>query len=157
MGDAGYSNKDYLLCLYQGVKYHLKKQQQAAQKPQNAKKLFNLRYASLRNAIKQVFRVCKRRFQILKSTPEYDIETQIDIFFAITALHNFIIKNWHSSNEIDMYLESSQSNLDDTVNFDNASDFTTEGTTSTEMNSLREKLTDQMWNDYQDYLSTKNQ
>lgn len=154
--DADYSNKDYLLCPYWGVRYHLKEQRQAAQKPQNAKELFNLRHASLGNAIERIFGVCKRRFQILKSAPEYDIQTQIDIVFAITALHNFIMEHDHLAYEVDIYL-SPHLDLDDTVDLEDNSTSTMEGLTSEEMNSMWEELAERMWNDYQDYLAMKTQ
>ena len=57
-------------------------------------------YAVQLNA--QIFEICKRQFQILKSAPEYNIQTQIYIIFAITALHNFIMEHQGSTNEIDL-------------------------------------------------------
>lgn len=152
LGDAGYSNKDYLLCPYRGVQYHLKEQKQAAQRPENAKELFNLRHASLRNAIERIFGVCKRRFQILKSAAEYDNQTQIDIVFAVTALHNFIMEHRQSHNEVDMYLSPTELDEDDIVE-DGDSTSVTEGSTSAGMNDMREQLAAQMWKDYQDYLA----
>jgi hypothetical protein len=92
---------------YRGVRYHLKEQRLASQKyyspivltyyyytnsytrPENAKELFNLRHSSLRNAIERTFGVLKRKFKILRTAPEYSIETQIDIILALTALFNF--------------------------------------------------------------------
>lgn len=47
LADAGYSNSDYVMIPYRGVRYHLKEQSLAGQKPENAKELFNLRHASL--------------------------------------------------------------------------------------------------------------
>jgi hypothetical protein len=46
---------------YRGTRYYLKEQQQANQRPQNAKELFNLCYSSLRNVIKRIFGVLKRQ------------------------------------------------------------------------------------------------
>ena len=69
LGDAGYSQSSkHLLVPYSGVRYHLKEHYKAKEKPQNAKELFNLRHASLRNIIERCFGVFKRRFRIL-STP----------------------------------------------------------------------------------------
>lgn len=42
LGDTSYSNSDYLLIPYKGVRYHLNEQKLASFKPANAKKLFNL-------------------------------------------------------------------------------------------------------------------
>ena len=71
LGDAGYSNSDYFLVPYKGVRYHLNEQKLASLKSANAKELFNLRHASLRNIIERIFGVVKRRFQIFDKTPEY--------------------------------------------------------------------------------------
>jgi hypothetical protein len=57
LGDAGYGNSEYVMAPYRGVRYHLKEQRQADLKPNNAKELFNLRHASLRNVIERIFGV----------------------------------------------------------------------------------------------------
>lgn len=59
LGDAGYSNSEHILVPYRGVRYHLKEQRQASKKPKNAKELFNLRHASIRNVIERIFGVLK--------------------------------------------------------------------------------------------------
>ncbi len=55
LADAGYSNSDYVMILYRSVQYHLKEQNLAAQKPENAKELFNLRHSSLGNSVERIF------------------------------------------------------------------------------------------------------
>lgn len=90
LADAGYHNTDYLLCPYRGVRYHLKEQISAAQRPRTKEELFNLRHSSLRNAVERIFGVTKRRFQIFNSPPEYTLEIQVPLVFAVSALHNFI-------------------------------------------------------------------
>jgi hypothetical protein len=62
------------MALYCGVRYHLKEQRQVDLRPNTAKELFNLRYASLRNVIEWIFRVVKRRFKILGTVVEYSID-----------------------------------------------------------------------------------
>jgi hypothetical protein len=62
-----------VLILYQGVRYHLKEQRLVGQTPENAKELFNLRYSFLRNVIKRIFGVVKRKFKILGIVAEYFI------------------------------------------------------------------------------------
>ena len=75
---------------YRGTRYHLKEQQQADQRPENAKELFNLRHSSLRNVIKRIFGVLKRQWQILGGHGcEYSIDTQTDLFCALVRLYNF--------------------------------------------------------------------
>ena len=52
--------------------------------------MYNLRHASARNVIEQIFGVLKRRFRILELPPEYDMSIQARIPAALAALHNFI-------------------------------------------------------------------
>jgi hypothetical protein len=78
------------MALYRGVRYHLKEQRQANLKPNNAKELFNLRYASLRNVIKRIFGVVKRKFKILGVSTEYSVDTQIHLVLGLLGLYNFI-------------------------------------------------------------------
>ena len=88
LGDAGYPNGETVLVPYRQTRYHLKEQRLAGKKPENSKELFNLRHASLRNVIKRIFRVLKRKYQILRTPSEYSIKTQTRIILACTTLHN---------------------------------------------------------------------
>ena len=90
LADTRYHNTDYLLCPYRVVRYHLKEQAASGKKTMNKEELFNLHHSSLRNVVERIFGVTKRRFQIFKSAPEYHLNTQISLVFAVTALHNFI-------------------------------------------------------------------
>lgn len=58
--------------------------------PQNAKELFNLRHARLRNIIERIFGVLKRQWRILQQPVEYSMDIQARIPAALCALHNFI-------------------------------------------------------------------
>jgi hypothetical protein len=90
LGDAGYSNSEFVIALYCSVRYHLKEQRQANQKPENSKELFNLHYALLQNVIECIFGVLKRQWQILGGKGcKYSIETQRDLFCALIGLYNF--------------------------------------------------------------------
>jgi hypothetical protein len=60
--DAGYPNSDTILVLYRGTRYHLKEQRLGRKKPENSIELFNLRHALLRNVIKRIFGVVKRKY-----------------------------------------------------------------------------------------------
>lgn len=77
LADAGYSNCDFLLTLYVGVRYHLKEQVGAGKRPENAMELFNLRHSQLRNVIERIFEVLKRRFLSINFPKAFDISTQI--------------------------------------------------------------------------------
>lgn len=78
LGDAGYGLDHNCLTPYRGVRYHLREWALGNQGPQNAKELFNLRHASLRNAIERIFGVMKKRFPILTAAPEYPFDAQVD-------------------------------------------------------------------------------
>lgn len=88
---VGLPLRSSLIAPYRGVRYHLK--EYSSRTPQNSRELFNLRHASLRNAIERAFGVLKKRFPIIRSTTEpfYSCETQSDIFLACCILHNFLL------------------------------------------------------------------
>jgi hypothetical protein len=90
LGDAGYLNTDTILVLYRGTRYYLKETRLAGKKPENSKELFNLRHVSLRNVIKRIFGVIKRKYQILRTPSEYSMATQTCIILACCTLHNFV-------------------------------------------------------------------
>ena len=90
LGDAGYGNSAYVIALYRSVRCHLKEQRQANLKLQNAKELFNLLYASLRNVVKRIFGVTKQKFKILGIGTEYSVDTQVHLVLSLLGLYNFI-------------------------------------------------------------------
>ncbi|KAG6490173.1 hypothetical protein ZIOFF_051458 [Zingiber officinale] len=89
--DSGFMLKRGLITPYRGIRYHLKEYSRCD--PTNAKELFNLRHASLRNAIERAFGVLKKRFPIIASgtEPHYEINIRTDIILACCILHNFLI------------------------------------------------------------------
>lgn len=74
------------------MRYHLKEHSTRA--PENPRELFNLRHASLRNAIERAFGMLKKRFPIIGSTaePTYSCDTQTDIILACCILHNYLME-----------------------------------------------------------------
>jgi hypothetical protein len=88
--DAGYANTPNFIAPYRNVRYHLQEQARSNLRPSNAKELFNLRYAQLRNHVERIIGVLKMRIPILKCASYYSIETQRDIVLAGCVLHNFI-------------------------------------------------------------------
>ena len=101
LGDAEYSNSDYLLVPYKRVWYHLNKQKLISEKLANTNELFNLHHACLLNIIEQIFGIVKCRFQILDRALEYSQTTQVYIVNAIIELNNFI--KIHSGYKKDIY------------------------------------------------------
>jgi hypothetical protein len=59
-------------------------------RPHNAKELFNLRHAQLRNVVERIFGIVKWCWSIFTCAQEYPIETQARFVSVIGALHNFI-------------------------------------------------------------------
>lgn len=92
LADGGYNiNHGMLRTPFTRTRYHLKEWSNASQKPQNARELYNLRHASLRNVVERAFGVLKSRFKILTQTRlGFSIATQRDVVYACIALHNFM-------------------------------------------------------------------
>ena len=112
------------------------------------KKLFNLRHSSLRNVIEQIFGVLKKRFPILKVAAEFPLQCQIEMVYALTALHNFICV--HSSEEEDIFEQA------DPARTDRSGIQEPQATACTEaiaMNIKRDAMTKHMWVDYQRYIA----
>jgi hypothetical protein len=81
LGDAGYGLKDCCLTPYRGVRYHLREWSLGNQRPANAKELYNLRHAQLRNVVERIFGVLKKRFPVLRTFMEYPFDTQVGLRF----------------------------------------------------------------------------
>ncbi|XP_021992189.1 uncharacterized protein LOC110889006 [Helianthus annuus] len=145
--DAGLPHTSTLMAPYRGVRYHLKEYSTRA--PENAKELFNLRHASLRNAIERAFGVLKKRFPIIRSTAEpfYSCETQSGIFLACCILHNFLLEE---DRDKDLEDEVIQEVLDGPQ--EEESQITRdirEGSTRSEQ--LRNSIANEMWTNYLNY------
>ena len=84
-------NRSHLIAPYRGVRYHLKEYSICF--PENVKELFNLRHASLRNAIERAFGVLKKIFPIIASTtkPTCCDDTQNKIILSCCILHNYLM------------------------------------------------------------------
>ena len=91
VADARYSNTPMTLTPYRGVRYHLREQAQANIRPQNAKELSNLRHAALRNVVERTIGVFKHRFRYFEAgRRNLPLRTQVEVTYALTAVHNFI-------------------------------------------------------------------
>nr|KAJ0203101.1 hypothetical protein LSAT_V11C500239260 [Lactuca sativa] len=137
--DAGLPHTIELMTPYRGVRVF-------CSPPVNARELFNLRHASLRNAIKRAFGVLKRRFPIIRSThePFYLCDTQSYIFVACCILHNFLLdedrdKKFEYEVLQEVLNEQPQQVRHDVNNGRLGSDGAEE---------LRDVVTTQMWDDY---------
>lgn len=56
-------------------------------------KLFNLSHSGISNGFEHIFRVIKRRFEILKKPQGYELQTQNHLVFMVIALHKYFIAN----------------------------------------------------------------
>lgn len=150
LGDAGYSNSEFVLAPYRGVRYHLKEVRQADQRPSNAKELFNLRHSSLRNVVERIFGVLKRQWQILAGKGcEYSITTQVDLFCALVGLFNF----GRQHGEIDLFLDEKIDNTEEVLEIQEESISITAG--GKWMDQKRDQIAAQMWEEYQEYIGQR--
>lgn len=90
LADAGYPSSNHCLVSYRGVRYHLNEQGLAKTRPENAKELYNLRHAMLRNVVERIIGVLKTRFRLLKTHNEYPVEKQVQGVYATAMIHNYL-------------------------------------------------------------------
>ncbi len=118
--------------------------------PQNPKELFNLRHASLRNAIERIFGVLKKRFKVLTHQVEYPYKIQVRLIKVLCCLHNIIRivggDDWFDEQWIrDLKnADSSQSDLSNEVVTSKA--ITTAQTK--QANMMRDDIAEKMWSQY---------
>jgi hypothetical protein len=129
---------------YRGVRYHLKEQRQADLRPNTAKELFNLRHASLRNVVERIFGVVKRKFKILGSVAEYSINSQIHLVLGLIGLYNFIRLH---EDILDEHQEVNEDILEGVGNIEPL-----EQSIASEMDKRRDKIAQDMWKDYCNYI-----
>jgi hypothetical protein len=121
--------------------YHLREWVQRSQKPQNAKELFNLRHMC--NIIERVFRVVKKRFQILNTAPLYPVESQDMLVYILCVLHNLI-----EGLEDDDYFQQQYDQAQDSRAAKRTSRTLSGQEEDKSMVTLGSKIADDMWNDY---------
>ncbi|KAI7939679.1 hypothetical protein MJO29_014415 [Puccinia striiformis f. sp. tritici] len=90
LADAGYALQKGLITPFRGVQYHLKEQATCSLKPGNPKELFNLRHTSLRNVVERIFGCLKSKFKILTSPTEHNMDSQVQLVYALVVLWNFL-------------------------------------------------------------------
>lgn len=116
---------------------------------------FNRRHSSLRNAVERIFGVIKRRFQIFNSPPEYTLKIQVQLIFAVTALHNFIQQKASSADLFDLEQQQAEdrerpnSHMDDNNGEEEGlqTDANASKGDGKKMNAFREEIAKAMWED----------
>ncbi|KAI3938836.1 hypothetical protein MKW98_018293 [Papaver atlanticum] len=147
LADAGFANMPQFITPYRGVRYHLK--EFGGNLPKDAKELFNLRHASLRNAIERAIGILKRRFTILQVQPQYPFESQVKIVLACCILYNHIRRE--CINDLIFDDENLQNLLETDPRMQQDSECHTLGRNKQRevASELRTSIADTMWNDYQ--------
>ncbi|XP_026399247.1 uncharacterized protein LOC113295110 [Papaver somniferum] len=147
LADAGFANMPQFITPYHGVRYHLK--EFGGNRPKCAKDVFNLRHASLRNAIERAIGILKRRFTILQLQPQYPFESQVKIVLACCILHNHIRRE--CINDLIFDDENLQNLLETDPRMQQDSECPTLGRNRQRevASELRTSIADAMWNDYQ--------
>ncbi|XP_073138098.1 uncharacterized protein [Henckelia pumila] len=147
--DGGYPNRRQFLAPFRGVRYHLQEFTGQGRHPEDAKELFNLRHASLRNVIERIFGIFKSRFKIFKTAPPFHFKTQTDLVLACAGLHNFLRRECRSDEfpvetETEVLPSSSEQVYED-GNFDQL--FDTQEQQRANANAWRDAIANQMWSD----------
>ena len=168
LGDAGISLSPHCLTPYRGVRYHLKETARAGLRPRNFKELFNLRHASLRNAVERILGVLKKRFNILTKMPSFSIEKQVKIVMVCCMLHNFIRSTetyedlyWkEADHDIENAAELNEARdggdgYDDSDGDSEAEEMDLQNANKRKLNKWRDDKGRQMWADYVHYLANR--
>jgi DDE superfamily endonuclease len=121
-------------------------------RPENAKELFNLRHASLRNAIERIFGVVKRKFKILDKAGEFSVDTQVHLVLALLGLYNFIRRHEGVDLTEDIDEEDEDEEAGDTTPLPSTNQ--SEGAKA--MTAFRDRIAKEMWNDYRKYIGRDN-
>lgn len=151
LGDAAYSNSGVVLAPYRNTAYHLDEKLRSKVKPKTAKELFNLRHASLRSIIERTFALYKRKFPAMDYVRLKRLDDQAKLVLACAALHNWILI--HDKTDPDRKKsrdEEVESDIGDSV------DIESEEKEAKEMENLRDRIAQEMWDDYQAYLNNQS-
>jgi hypothetical protein len=81
-------------------------------------------------------------------SPEYSINTQSDIILALTALHNFTRSR--DGSQVDDYIEREEGLIIEEN--DQPNQEISSLVSNKDMDRFRDKIAEQMWNDYQEYI-----
>ncbi|TPX52842.1 hypothetical protein CcCBS67573_g09796 [Chytriomyces confervae] len=149
LADAGYAQREQVLVPYRGIRYHLKEWGQANERPVNAKELFNLRHAELRNVIERIFGCMAKRFLILKAMRSFSLETQRDLAIAIPILFNIIRSDFSDDGFDDAVVVGLRRNDDeDDDPFEDDWE---------RADNWRDGIAEEMWLDYQQQLRRRGE
>jgi hypothetical protein len=106
----------------------------------------------LRNAVERIFGVLKRKFKILKLAPEYSFDTQVDLVLALTALFNFIRLQDQEDQEDQEDNNTTEEDIQPNIQ---APPQVLGSNKRGRMDILRDKIAEDMWKDYQQYINNR--
>ena len=93
VADAGFGVRTGIVIPFPYVRYHLQDWRDTQNPPETEKELYNLRHAGIRVVVEQAFGIVKRKWKIIRNAPvEYSMIRQIQIVYAVTGLHNFLLQ-----------------------------------------------------------------
>jgi len=170
LADAGYCQSGgyggQVLSPYIGPRYHLVEWKKGKLRPQTKEELFNLRHSQLRNVVERVYGVFKIRFQIFQSARDgLSLATQVKLVYALSAVHNWINSHGGSPQKEWRNFKASQ-NAKDRELYDkimeqlaassqNSRPSTTRASTGL-MDARRDKIAEDMWKSYNEYLAQRD-
>ncbi len=92
IADAGFEARDGIVVPFPGIRYHQQDWEDADVEPTTLKELYNKRHAGIRSVVERAFGLLKRKWRIVrKEAPAYGIQKQVQIVYAVTGLHNFLL------------------------------------------------------------------
>ena len=157
LADAGYALRHGLMTPYRGVRYHLKEQAIASQRPSNAKELYNLRHAHLCNIIKRIFGCMKKKYRILASTPEVELPKQVLLVYGLCMMWNYIRKHEGHNPMLDEPNVECHDGPSGPTNPSMPSISLRAGQEDTIMKHRRDRLAAKMWKQYSSYTLARSQ
>lgn len=127
-------------------------------RPQNPRELFNLWHSMARNVVERIFGTLKRRFSLMVASPEYSENKQAKFVSALCVLHNFI--SVYDRDDVDINIrhqppsgmcappQAASTELPRPAWISEEEELSASG--------RRDKIADEMWADYQQYLAERN-
>ncbi|KAI7939602.1 hypothetical protein MJO29_014338 [Puccinia striiformis f. sp. tritici] len=132
LADAGYGLQKGILTPYRATQYHLKEQAAAGLRPENAKELYNLRHASLRNM--------------------HSIHQQVQLIYALAVVWNFLRRHDQIDDDDYLHAEPEESSSRSQAQPEAALPCRTNTEYDT-MKKKRDRVAEKLWTQYQSYLA----
>jgi hypothetical protein len=148
LADAGFGQRRGLILPFPETRYHLQEWARGGRAPETPEELFNLRHSRIRNVVERTFGIVKRKWKILRSAaPEYSLNSQIDIVYALCGLWNFLVLDGVEPAEVDeVEISMLSATQKETLERARQRALTSIGTKSSA--AIRRQITDYLWPRY---------